>query len=47
MKVTSLEDVRDSLRDVKYRIEVPEPIRVKAEQALRRMFELDERTRAQ
>ena len=39
MKVTSLEDVRDSLRDLKYEIEVPEEIRVPAERALRRMFD--------
>ncbi len=39
MKVTSLEDVRDSLRDMKYAIEVPEDIRVPADRALRRMFE--------
>jgi quinolinate synthase len=42
MKVTSLEDVRDSLRDMKYVIEVPEDIRVPAELALRRMFEVTE-----
>ncbi|HEY2323768.1 MAG TPA: quinolinate synthase NadA [Thermoanaerobaculia bacterium] len=42
MKVTSLEDVRDSLRDLKYDIEVPEDIRVPAERALRRMFEVTE-----
>jgi quinolinate synthase len=41
MKVSTLEDVRDSLRDRKYVIEVPEPIRVKAELALRRMFEVE------
>ena len=41
MKVSTLEDVRDSLRDRKYEIEVPEPIRVKAELALRRMFEVE------
>lgn len=41
MKVTTLEDVRDSLRDRKYEIEVPEPIRAKAELALRRMFEVE------
>ncbi len=40
MKVTSLEDVRDSLRDMKYQIEVPEEIRVPAERALTRMFEV-------
>ncbi|MCU1350050.1 MAG: Quinolinate synthase [Acidobacteria bacterium] len=40
MKVTTLEDVRDSLRDVKYEIEVPEEIRVPAEKALRRMFDV-------
>ena len=28
MKVTTLEDVRDSLRDLKYEIDVPEEIRV-------------------
>jgi quinolinate synthase len=39
MKVTSLEDVRDSLRDMKYEIEVPEDVRVPAERALRRMLE--------
>jgi quinolinate synthase len=41
MKVSTLEDVRDSLRDRKYEIEVPEPIRLKAERALRRMFEVE------
>jgi quinolinate synthase len=40
MKVTTLEDVRDSLRDMKYEIEVPEEIRAPAERALRRMFEV-------
>jgi quinolinate synthase len=40
MKVTSLEDVRNSLRDMKYEIEVPEEIRVPAERALRRMFDV-------
>ncbi|HUR81925.1 MAG TPA: quinolinate synthase NadA [Thermoanaerobaculia bacterium] len=39
MKVTTLEDVRDSLRDMKYEIEVPEEIRVPAERALVRMFD--------
>jgi len=38
MKVTTLEDVRDSLRDLKYEIEVPEPIRLPAHRALQRMF---------
>jgi len=38
MKVTTLADVRDSLRDMKYEIEVPEEIRVPAEKALQRMF---------
>lgn len=42
MKVSSLEDVRDSLRDLKYEIDVPEDIRVPAERALRRMFEVTE-----
>src|SRR5919109_102778 len=39
MKVTTLEDVRDSLLHMRYEIEVPEPIRVPAERALRRMFD--------
>jgi len=38
MKVTTLEDVRDSLLYKRYEIEVPEEIRVPAERALRRMF---------
>ena len=42
MKVTSLEDVRDSLAKMQYAIEVPEDIRVPAERALRRMFEATE-----
>ena len=42
MKVTTLEDVRDSLRDLKYEIEVPEEIRVPAERALQRMFDVIE-----
>jgi len=42
MKVTSLEDVRDSLALMRYEIEVPEEIRVPAERALRRMFEATE-----
>ena len=39
MKVTSLEDVRDSLKYMRYEIIVPEEIRVPAERALRRMFD--------
>jgi quinolinate synthase len=39
MKVTSLEDVRDSLKYMRYEIEIPEEIRVPAERALRRMFD--------
>src|SRR5258708_1923436 len=42
MKVTTLEDVRDSLKLLRYEIEVPEDIRVPAERALRRMFEVTE-----
>lgn len=42
MKVTSLEDVRDSLEKMQYAIEVPEEVRVLAERALRRMFEVTE-----
>jgi quinolinate synthase len=40
MKVTTLEDVRDSLKYKRYEIEVPEDIRVPAERALRRMFDV-------
>jgi quinolinate synthase len=40
MKVTTLEDVRDSLRDMKHEIEVAEEVRVPAERALRRMFDV-------
>jgi quinolinate synthase len=42
MKVSSLEDVRDSLKLMQYEIEVPEDIRVPAERALRRMFEVEQ-----
>lgn len=42
MKVTTLEDVRDSLKLMRYEIDVPEDIRVPAERALRRMFEATE-----
>ncbi|HEX8251653.1 MAG TPA: quinolinate synthase NadA [Thermoanaerobaculia bacterium] len=42
MKVTTLEDVRDSLLHIQYEMEVPEEIRVPAERALRRMFEATE-----
>ncbi|MGZ8852835.1 MAG: quinolinate synthase NadA [Thermoanaerobaculia bacterium] len=38
MKVTTLEDVRDSLKLMRYKIEVPEDIRVPAARALTRMF---------
>ncbi len=41
MKVSSLEDVRDSLQLLRYEIEVPEDIRLPAETALRRMFEVE------
>jgi len=40
MKVTTLEDVRDSLVHLRYEIDVPEDIRVPAERALRRMFDV-------
>jgi quinolinate synthase len=43
MKVTTLEDVRDSLRDRKYEIEVPEPMRTEAERALRAMFQVEQK----
>ncbi|HEY0144385.1 MAG TPA: quinolinate synthase NadA [Thermoanaerobaculia bacterium] len=39
MKVSTLEDVRDSLKYIRYEIDVPEEVRVPAERALRRMFE--------
>ena len=39
MKVTTLDDVRDSLKYMRYEIEVPEDIRVPAERALQRMFD--------
>jgi quinolinate synthase len=42
MKVTTLQDVRDSLLHMQYEIDVPEDIRVPAERALRRMFEATE-----
>ena len=42
MKVTTLEDVRDSLRYMRYEIIVPEEVRVPAEQALLRMFDASE-----
>jgi len=42
MKVTSLEDVRDSLQFMRYGVDVPEEIRVPAERALLRMFESNE-----
>jgi quinolinate synthase len=40
MKVTRLEDVRDSLKYLRYEIDVPEEIRLPAERALRRMFDV-------
>jgi len=42
MKVTTLEDVRDSLLHLRYEIEVPEEVRVPAERALVRMFDASE-----
>jgi quinolinate synthase len=42
MKVTTLEDVRDSLLYLRYEVDVPEDIRVPAEKALRRMFDATE-----
>jgi quinolinate synthase len=42
MKVTSLEDVRDSLANMQHAVEVSEEVRVPAERALRRMFEVTE-----
>lgn len=47
MKVTTLEDVRDSLRNGKHEVTVPEDVRVPAERALRRMFEVEEATKGQ
>jgi quinolinate synthase len=40
MKMNSLETVRDSLRDMKTQIRVPEDIRIKAKKALDRMLEV-------
>jgi quinolinate synthase len=40
MKVTTLEDVRDSLKHLRYEIDIPEEIRLPAERALRRMFDV-------
>jgi quinolinate synthase len=42
MKVTTLEDVRDSLKYMRYDMVVPEEIRIPAERALLRMFEATE-----
>lgn len=42
MKVTSLEDVRDSLKYMRYEIEVAEDVRVPAQRALQRMFDVTE-----
>lgn len=41
MKVTTLEDVRDSLRHMRYEVDVPEEMRQKAEKSLRRMLDLE------
>jgi len=41
MKVTTLEDVRDSLQHMRYLIEIPEEMRVRAERALQRMFDIE------
>lgn len=41
MKVTTLEDVRDSLQHMRYPIEIPEEMRLKAERALQRMFDIE------
>jgi quinolinate synthase len=45
MKVTTLEDVKSSLEKMHYEIEIPEPTRVKAERALRRMFDIEDQAR--
>lgn len=39
MKVTTLDDVRRSLQEMQYEIDVPEDVRVPAERALLRMFD--------
>jgi quinolinate synthase len=39
MKVTTLEDVRDSLQKMQHEVIVPEDVRIPAERALRRMFD--------
>ncbi len=40
MKITTLESVLTALREIKYVINVPEEIRIRAKEALKRMFEL-------
>jgi len=40
MKLTTLEDIRDALREMKYVIQVPEEIRIPAKRALDRMLAL-------
>jgi quinolinate synthase len=40
MKMITLEATRDALRDGRYEITLPEPVRLGAERALKRMFEL-------
>lgn len=40
MKVTTLESVLNALKEMKHVIKVPEEIRIKAKEALDRMFEL-------
>jgi quinolinate synthase len=47
MKVTTLEDLRDSLRDGKHEVVVPEDVRIPAERALRRMFDVEEATKGE
>jgi len=41
MKVTTLEDIANSLENLKYKIELDEEIRVKAEKSIKKMLELD------
>ena len=40
MNEITLEDTRESLRQMRFRIEVPEQIRARAERSIRRMIEI-------
>lgn len=42
MKINTLENMRDALRDERPEVEIPEPIMIKAKRAIERMLELSE-----